>query len=140
MRKPWPRKLNVLLHDARERIFHGLEHRKGTLCAVVRIARHLAQFTYRLAAAGNSYGERGAKWIIGNYGNTLYNHYYAPNSSEWDCMNITQQMGLTAARSLHPGGVTTLFCDGSVQFIDDDDDLEVWRGLATRAQGEVGSQ
>jgi hypothetical protein len=89
---------------------------------------------------GSWYGERGAKWIIGNYGNTLYNHYYAPNSSEWDCMNITQQMGLTTARSFHPGGVTTLFCEGRVQFMTDDVDLEVWRSLATRAQGEVSSR
>jgi len=91
-------------------------------------------------AVGSWYGERGAKWIIGNYGNTLYNHYYAPNSPEWDCMNITQQMGLTAARSFHPGGVTALSCDGSVQFIVDEVNLEVWRSLATRAQGDVSSQ
>jgi prepilin-type processing-associated H-X9-DG protein len=141
LRKPWPRKSNVLLHVARERVFQGLEHNtRVALCAVVCIARHLAQFTQRLTAAGSWYGERGAKWIIGNYGNTLYNHYYGPISPEWDCMNITQQMGLTAARSVHPGGVMTLFCDGSVQFMDDDVDLEVWRGLATRAQGEVSSQ
>lgn len=37
---------------------------------------------------GNSYRERGAKWILGNYGNTLYNHYYAPNAAKWDCMNL----------------------------------------------------
>jgi prepilin-type N-terminal cleavage/methylation domain-containing protein/prepilin-type processing-associated H-X9-DG protein len=86
---------------------------------------------------GSWYGERGAKWIIGNYGNSLYNHFYRPNSSEWDCMNITQQMGLTAARSFHPGGVVTLFCDGSVHFIGDHVTLEVWRALASRANGEV---
>ncbi len=90
-------------------------------------------------SSGSWYGERSAKWIIGNYGNTLYNHYYAPNSSEWDCMNITQQMGLMAARSYHPGGVTTLFCDGSVHFVGDEVDLDVWRGLASRDQGEVSS-
>jgi prepilin-type processing-associated H-X9-DG protein len=84
--------------------------------------------------SGNWYAERGAKWIIGNYGNTLYNHFYSPNSKDWDCMNISQQMGLTAARSYHPGGVTTLFCDGSVHFISDSVDLEIWRGLATRAR------
>src|SRR5690606_4180837 len=30
-------------------------------------------------ASGIWFGERGGKWILGNYGNTLYNHYYPPN-------------------------------------------------------------
>lgn len=85
---------------------------------------------------GSWYGERGGKWIIGNYGNTLYNHYYTPNAPQWDCMNITQQMGLLTARSYHPGGVMALLCDGSVQFIDDGIELRLWRALATRAQND----
>jgi prepilin-type processing-associated H-X9-DG protein len=83
--------------------------------------------------AGAWYSQRGAKWILGNYGNTLYNHFYAPNSVEWDCMNKTQQQGLLAARSLHVGGVTVLYCDGSVRFIDNDVALDVWRAAATRS-------
>ena len=82
--------------------------------------------------AGTWYGERGAKWIIGNYGNTLYNHYYRPNAPEWDCMNITQRFGLMSARSYHPGGVSILRCDGSVELIGDDIELDVWQALATR--------
>ncbi len=81
--------------------------------------------------------ERGAKWIVGNYGNTLYNHTLSPNSSEWDCLNMTQQKARIAARSQHAGGVNVLFCDGHVQFITDTVDLPVWRSLATRASGEV---
>jgi prepilin-type N-terminal cleavage/methylation domain-containing protein len=89
------------------------------------------------AAAGNWYAERGAKWILGNYGNTLYNHHDLPNAPSWDCMNIQQQKGRLAARSLHPGGVLTLFCDGSVRFMRNNIPLAVWRGIATRAGGEV---
>ncbi len=85
---------------------------------------------------GSWYGTRGAKWIIGNYGNTLYNHYYGPNAPQWDCMNITQQMGLTTARSFHPGGVGVVFCDGSVQFISDGVELKIWRSFATRSGGD----
>jgi prepilin-type N-terminal cleavage/methylation domain-containing protein len=87
--------------------------------------------------SGNWYTERGAKWILGNYGNTLYNHHYPPNAAEWDCMNMTQQKGLLAARSYHPGGVMLLRCDGSVDFATDDVDLAVWRGLSTRAGREA---
>lgn len=88
-------------------------------------------------SSGEWYGERGAKWIIGNYGNSLYNHFHRPNDPAWDCMNVTQQVARTAARSFHPGGVTSLFADGSVRFTADDVELSIWRGWATRAGGEV---
>jgi len=88
-------------------------------------------------SSGNCYRERGAKWILGNYGNTLYDHYYSPNASTWDCMNLQQQKALTAARSLHPGGVMTLLCDGSVRFTSNSIDQSLWRALATRQSGEV---
>jgi prepilin-type N-terminal cleavage/methylation domain-containing protein len=87
--------------------------------------------------SGNCYRDRGAKWILGNYGNTLYDHYYSPNAPTWDCMNLQQQKALTAARSLHPGGVMALLCDGSARFTSNSIDLPLWRALATRQSGEV---
>jgi prepilin-type processing-associated H-X9-DG protein len=77
--------------------------------------------------------QRGGKWILGNYGNTLYNHFYPPNSEVWDCMNPPQQKGLFAARSYHPTGVNALYCDGSVSYLANTIDLVAWRALATRA-------
>jgi prepilin-type N-terminal cleavage/methylation domain-containing protein/prepilin-type processing-associated H-X9-DG protein len=88
-------------------------------------------------SSGNTYRERGAKWILGNYGNTLYDHYYVPNAATWDCMNLQQQKALTAARSLHPGGVMVLLCDGSVRLTSNSVDQSIWRALATRQSGEV---
>jgi prepilin-type processing-associated H-X9-DG protein len=88
-------------------------------------------------SSGNTYRERGAKWILGNYGNTLYNHYYAPGSATWDCMNLQQQKALSAARSMHSGGVVVLYCDGSVRFSSNSIDQSLWRALATRETGEV---
>ena len=74
---------------------------------------------------------------MGNYGNTLYNHYYPPNAGDWDCMNMQQQKALSTARSFHSGGVLALLCDGSVRFIGSNVDLQLWRAAATRAGSEV---
>ena len=41
------------------------------------------------------------------------------------------------ARSYHPGGVMAMLLDGSVRFVKDTVQLRVWRGLGTRAGGEV---
>jgi len=81
--------------------------------------------------------ERGAKWIVGNYGNTLYNHAMPPNAPSWDCLNATQQKARMSARSSHAGGVNVLFCDGGVRFVRDGVAGGVWRATATRAGGEL---
>lgn len=87
-------------------------------------------------ASGGWFSQRGAKWILGNYGNTLYNHYYAPNSTKWDCMNLPQQKALMTARSNHVSGVNVGFCDGSVRFVSDQIELKIWRALSTRDGAE----
>lgn len=91
----------------------------------------------RSRQGGNWYRARGEKWIMGNYGNTLYNHWLAPNSSDWDCMNATQQSGFLAARSFHASGVNTTFCGGSVRFVSDSVSQEVWRNWSSRDGHEV---
>jgi len=45
--------------------------------------------------------------------------------------------GAITARSYHPGGVNTLFMDGSVKFITNSIDQATWRALGTRNGGEV---
>lgn len=80
---------------------------------------------------------RGAKWMNGHYGDTLYNHYYPPNHSRHDCGNASHNYGLTAARSRHEGGVHVLLCDGSCKFVSENVYLGTWTGLSTRANGEV---
>lgn len=92
-----------------------------------------------IATSGNVWsGMRNAKWINGHYGDAVYNHYYLPNDSvHWDCGNASNNMGFTAARSLHPGGVNLLLCDGSVRFVADSITATTWSAIATRAGGEV---
>lgn len=89
------------------------------------------------SGVGNWYSTRGAKWILGNYGNSLYNHFYLPNAVQWDCMNQPQQKGLMAPRSNHVGGVQLLLCDSSVVFVRDEIDPAIWTALSTRAGSEL---
>ena len=81
--------------------------------------------------------ERGAKWIFGNYGNSLFNHALPPNAEQGDCMNIQQQKGAIAARSRHHGGVNGVMCDGSVRIFSDNIELSVWQALGSRDGREV---
>ncbi|MCA9129663.1 MAG: DUF1559 domain-containing protein [Planctomycetales bacterium] len=85
---------------------------------------------------GTWYSLRGEKWIMGNYGNTLYNHFLSPNAQRFDCMNIRQQSGQLAARSAHAAVVNTLRVDGSVHSTVEQIDLDIWRKLSTRLGGE----
>jgi prepilin-type processing-associated H-X9-DG protein len=90
------------------------------------------------SAAGVFSAKRGAKWLDGHYGNTLYNHYYPPNiAGKWDCGNGSHNKGLSTARSFHAGGVNVLLADGSVRFLRDSIDMPTWRGMSTRNGGEV---
>ena len=88
-------------------------------------------------APGGWFTERGGKWILGNYGNTLYNHALPPNAAAPDCMNQRQQKARLSARSDHAGGATALLGDGHVRFVAETVDLPLWRAAATRAGGEV---
>ncbi len=81
---------------------------------------------------------KGAGWWDGNYLNTLYNHHEPPNSARYDCITY-HNPGWKAARSLHPGGVNVLLCDGHAAFVKDSVDPSVWRALSTRSGGEVVS-
>ncbi|WP_165227549.1 DUF1559 domain-containing protein [Aquisphaera insulae] len=83
--------------------------------------------------------DKGYGWWDGDYRTTLYNHYLTPNSKSFDCWQSSppHNPAWKAARSNHPGGVNVLCCDGHVQFVKDAISLPAWRGLSTRAGGEV---
>jgi prepilin-type N-terminal cleavage/methylation domain-containing protein/prepilin-type processing-associated H-X9-DG protein len=81
------------------------------------------------------YGNRGFGWIVGKPLCSTFSTYLPPNSKTPD-MN-SMGIGFYAARSLHPGGVNVGMGDGSVRFVAETVELETWRGLGTRAGGEV---
>jgi prepilin-type N-terminal cleavage/methylation domain-containing protein/prepilin-type processing-associated H-X9-DG protein len=88
---------------------------------------------------------RGFMWASGEIRCTSYNHYLPPNAANADCVTFDVRpgparftaLGWRAARSRHDGGVNLALCDGSVRFVVDSIQLEIWRNLATRGGGEV---
>jgi len=64
--------------------------------------------------------------------------YCNPNDGNPPCIGL-QSRTINGARSKHLGGVGVTMCDGSVHFITDDIDLEIWRALSTARGGELTS-
>jgi prepilin-type N-terminal cleavage/methylation domain-containing protein/prepilin-type processing-associated H-X9-DG protein len=88
---------------------------------------------------------RGFAWVNGEFRCAMYNHSRTPNSDTPDCMGVTiigtvqtrlTPHGWRTARSNHTGGVNLVFADGSLQFVADAVDLDVWKALSTIAGGE----
>jgi len=110
-----------------------------------RVEQSLGESARHVTPAGhrwNGYNRRGFMWASGEARCVSYNHYYTPNSKNFDCIANDPTMtyisvGYRAARSRHTGGVNVLLADGSVRFIQDSISLQTWRALGTRAGGEV---
>jgi prepilin-type processing-associated H-X9-DG protein len=82
-------------------------------------------------------------WPFGFYSATMYNHVAPPNWRAIDCgtrsaiADAPGEHAIISARSHHPGGVNASMGDGSVRFVSDSVDLQIWRAVGTRANGEV---
>lgn len=93
--------------------------------------------------AWNGSNHRQFMWASGEPRCVSYNHYYPPNTRNFDCVANNPALpgfaavGYKAARSRHSGGVNLLLADGSVKFALDSVDPQVWRNAATRAGSEV---
>jgi prepilin-type processing-associated H-X9-DG protein len=61
-----------------------------------------------------------------------------PNCNSWPTKNLGPAgSGIYSSRSYHPGGVNTLFADGSVKFVKDSISDITWWALGTKNGGEV---
>ena len=82
---------------------------------------------------------------FGGFTTALPPNYHAeanPGYPDEDLVSADENNGgptfaAVMARSYHPGGIDTLFCDGSVHFLKDAINPVTWRGLSTIAGGEV---
>jgi len=87
---------------------------------------------------GGIYNFSGLSWMIGGMSSSSYNHVLTPNAADADCLwRSNPAPGYVAARGEHRGGVNALAVDGSVRFVSNGIDEDVWIALGTRAGGEV---
>jgi prepilin-type N-terminal cleavage/methylation domain-containing protein/prepilin-type processing-associated H-X9-DG protein len=79
---------------------------------------------------------------------SLYNHTLPPNwntkqstpaAQKYTCGDASFRRAHIAASSYHSGGVNVGLADGSVRFVRDSIDFNVWRAVGSRAGGEVAS-
>lgn len=93
------------------------------------------------------------EWVDGRVHQTGFTTTFPPNAKvlctingrefDLDFTNIREGKNTTAltqasvtSRSYHQGGVNVTLLDGSVRFITDSIELQLWRNLSTRAGGE----
>jgi prepilin-type processing-associated H-X9-DG protein/prepilin-type N-terminal cleavage/methylation domain-containing protein len=74
---------------------------------------------------------------------TGYDHFLPPNSEgsfngpeDMDVLNVSWEAMLIPPTSHHSGGVNVLFGDGSVRFVADDINAEIWQAHGSRNGGE----
>ncbi len=91
--------------------------------------------TMETTASTNFNGNRAGAWISSIGFHTLVQGYYPPNSRNPDFGNHGEIV--SGPRSLHVGGAQLSLCDGSVRFVSENVDLNTFRAIFSRADGQV---
>ena len=95
--------------------------------------------------SANQIARSGRNWTYGNYIPTRYNHVMPPNAASCGRRDggnnldatVNSKGGATTASSRHGEGVNICMADGSVRFIGDEIDLNIWWALGSRNGAEV---
>ena len=76
-------------------------------------------------------GYRGYAWISGKAYSSTFNSYLPPNPKHSDVCQLAY--GWFSSRSHHSGGVNVALADGSVRFVTESVDLELWHNAGAIA-------
>ena len=74
------------------------------------------------------------------YANGAYSSTNSPLNYFNEPPDITDWVDVSSFRSLHPGGANFAFCDGSVQFITDSIDFDIYQSLSTKSDGDFAQR
>ena len=93
-----------------------------------------------LGSAASHYSHGRRDWLNGLTGATIFNTMANPNWRAPDASTgtggVMDGAGVYAARSNHTGGVNALLGDGSIQFISENIDLNIWQSLGHTSDGK----
>ncbi|MDR1494149.1 MAG: DUF1559 domain-containing protein [Planctomycetaceae bacterium] len=87
-------------------------------------------------ASTEFFGWRGYMWLTARAPTTLFSTYSTPNPHYPD-LGWRSNLGYYAARSFHTGGVNVTLGDGSVQFVSDTINPELWRDYGKVNSGKA---
>ncbi|MGC8641522.1 MAG: DUF1559 domain-containing protein [Isosphaeraceae bacterium] len=112
-----------------------------TVPNAVQLLQQQNQICYQMFLTTGQQG-RGEHWGCGAMGYSMFNTVYPPNYTKWSgcrvgCCAQAEHDHFENANSNHPGGVNTLFCDGSVKFIKNSISFQAWWSLGTESMGET---
>lgn len=90
------------------------------------------------SSAPTNIRRRGSSWLRGDIWNWAFNTIRTPNPDLPDCYAWTSgSLGNVPARSKHTGGVQVALADGSIRFVSENINLQTWRDLGDRRDGNV---
>lgn len=79
---------------------------------------------------------RGYPWTEGSVWRTWYNHLSPPNTTCWVPATEDFWKIISPAASMHPAGVNAAMGDGSVRFVTNSVDANIWAAAGSRDGGE----
>jgi len=105
--------------------------------AITALPQYVTKCNQARQSLTSQQNDRNSYWAAGRMAQgPIYSMLSVPNAMGADCDNDSG-CGMFGMRSRHPGGVNTLFADGSVKFVKSSVLNTIWWALGSKANGEV---
>jgi prepilin-type N-terminal cleavage/methylation domain-containing protein/prepilin-type processing-associated H-X9-DG protein len=127
--------------DARRDCYDGGALPAATVTAQTARAQFLT-INWRTAPGPSGWPDwswRGYPWREGSIWRNGFNTLLGPNKPCFRCNDGDWWRLVTPASSYHSGGVNVCLADGSVRFVSETIDADIWTGAGTIGKGETGN-